>query len=499
MLLPSTRRTETLLAGPRRNVRDTPWAKTCIIVLIAVGAGWLISHLQPSPLAITLLGTLGVLTAPIAWRVARRQFDVFEPIVFFAVAWGVMFVVRPTADLVTNHLSFTIVGRTVDAQQGYEEMLVLGLLGAAAFVAGYVSLIGRRLADRLGPPPGEFKAAVAARNATLVGLVGLVLFGLYLISAGGLSALVLTFSGRSEALFNTFGQSTKYYSFGPYMLVPATVTLLALAAATKMTRYLVVGSAMGTVLVVTQAPIGSRGLLFPLAASGAVYYYLTHRRRPAVKSVVAVFVVALIVSGFLANVRDRSTREKVGVGGTIAKVFSGPGGILDPILYSQDSAEAPALAAALSLIPQEVSHSYGGATLGDLFIRPIPRALWPNKPLPPREQVVAQLFGRLYYRRAANPEFSVLLYPYLDFGWPGVVVFLSLLGVFVRALYEYMLRNVGRLPVRLLFSLALPMLVIGVRDSPVDNLARVVFLVAPVWIMFYPTLGRALLRAGRYG
>lgn len=475
----------------RRQELAPAWGAALVVALVSVGGGWLVSLAEPTPLAIVLMAIMGVLAVPIAWRVTTRRFDVFEPVLLFVLAWGVMFVVRPWADLTTNHAELTISGRTIDSRDTYLEMLLLGLLGAAGFVWAYMSGAGGRLADRLPSPPWRFDPSIAARNAMVVGLVGLGLFSLYLVSAGGISALLLSFSGRSETLFSSFGESNKYYLFGVYMLVPATLTLLALGAGAGRSRYTLLGVAAGTVLVVTQAPIGSRGLLFPLIASGGIYYYLTKKTRPSAVAVISALLLALTVSAFLGSYRDKETRENVGgAAGTVSTLLSNPSGIIDPILFSQDTAEAPALAAALALVPEEIGHTYGGTIVGDLLFRPIPRALWPRKPVAPREQVVERLFGRLYYARAANPEFSVLLYPYLDFGWPGVAGFLALFGVVARALYEYTRRYVDSVAVRLLFALALPMLALGVRDSPVDNFARLAFLVAPVWFIFYPTLAR---------
>ena len=70
---------------------------------------------------------------PIAWRVRQRRFDPFEPIVVFALAWGVMFVVRPIAIVVRDDTNFY----GVDISRTLDEAVLLGLLGAVGFVAGH--------------------------------------------------------------------------------------------------------------------------------------------------------------------------------------------------------------------------------------------------------------------------------------------------------------------------------------------------------------------------
>ena len=42
--------------------------------------------------------TATILIAPLVWKGARRRLDIFEPIVIFTAAYGVMFVVRVTAN-----------------------------------------------------------------------------------------------------------------------------------------------------------------------------------------------------------------------------------------------------------------------------------------------------------------------------------------------------------------------------------------------------------------
>src|SRR5213593_758658 len=89
----------------------------------------------------------GVLVAPIGRRLLRRRLDPFEPIVLFAVAYGVMFVVRPAAMIATHHLSYDGPRTSTDVSATFSKMLVLALVGAVAFVAAYETPIGRRFAS----------------------------------------------------------------------------------------------------------------------------------------------------------------------------------------------------------------------------------------------------------------------------------------------------------------------------------------------------------------
>ncbi len=245
----------------------------------------------------------------------------------------------------------------------------------------------------------------------------------------------------------------------------------------------IVGLIWLVIYLAIEVPLGDRGALLPLVGGGLIYYYLAKRRRPRPTTLLLAGAIALFGLAVLGGSRNADTKQTNKVA-TATALWQHPGRILDPILKGADGAEAPDLAAALTVVPQRIDYTWGASSLGDLFIRPIPRALWPAKPLIPRGRVSTMLWGRLYTQGTANPEFSVLLYPYMDFGLPGVLLMMILLGVLARAGYEYLKRHQDSLSVALLFSVALPMLVMAVRDSPVDIVARAVFWVLPIYLAF---------------
>jgi hypothetical protein len=145
---------------------------------------------------------------------------------------------------------------------------------------------------------------------------------------------------------------------------------------------------------------------------------------------------------------------------------------------------APVLAAALTVIPRELPHSYGATIFGDLVTRPIPRIVWPTKPEPPRERLIATLWPAESARGSINVEFSVLLYFYWDFGLIGVAVGLAALGVGARWLYEYFLARPESLSAQLTYSVAVWFIVIGLRNSPVDTFITGVFIGGPLIVIF---------------
>jgi hypothetical protein len=210
----------------------------------------------------------------------------------------------------------------------------------------------------------------------------------------------------------------------------------------------------------------------------------------------------------LLDVRSSELRQQIGVGASIEQNLRDPMRMFDPLTRGADAAELPALAAGLTVVPSEVPHEWGRGTARDVFARPIPRQLWPAKPRQPKERVIAALWPELYDLGVANPEFSVLLSFFVDGGQPGVLLGMLLYGVLAAALWHWYRRNQASVGARAIFASALPFIVSGVRDTPVDTLNRVGLVAVPVLVVFYffaspertarvslPSVGRRAARA----
>src|SRR5687768_14285866 len=104
------------------------------------------------------IGVAIAIALPIASRVLQRRFDPFEPIVVFALAWGVMFVVRPIAIVVRDDTNFY----GVDIGSTLDNAVLLGLIGAVAFGVGYWLPLGRAVAVRLQTVPAGIPSTSAA-------------------------------------------------------------------------------------------------------------------------------------------------------------------------------------------------------------------------------------------------------------------------------------------------------------------------------------------------
>ena len=457
-----------------------------------MASGFAVAVLEPGTDALLLTGTALVLGAPLAIRVARRRFDVFEPIVFFAVAYGVMFVVRPAADLATGTSVYSIADVGIGIKDTYTEMLVLALVGAVAFVVTYELSYARQVAP-VDAPAYRYRPAVLIACALALTLLGLLCFGAYVYSVGGVGALPTVLEGRSQSLRVASTGITNYFLNAQAVLVPAALVILAVAFVQKRIGLFLLSLLPALLLVLFAGPSGGRIVMLPLLLGAATLYYTMKGRRPTLVSVLAVACVGLVVSGIIQEARNVEKREVVGLGHLISEGVK-PNTFLRPILEGQDAAMAPALAAMLTIVPEQLPFKYGGATIGDLLVRPIPRPLWDAKPLPPRVEVISVLWPTLATYRVANPEFSTLSVFYLDAGGVGVFVGLALYGAIFRRLYIFYRRRDGALVGRLVLAVGLPLTVISLRDGPVDSFMRAVFILGPIPLVLYLARYQAVVR-----
>jgi hypothetical protein len=427
-----------------------------------------------------LLAALGiVLAAPIGRRVLEHRFDPFEPIVLFAVAYGVMFLVRPAAMIATHHLAYDGPRSSTDVSGTFTKMLFLAFLGAVAFAAAYETPLGARLASGWRGLSDLATPRVLV-SAFVIGLVGVGSFVAFLMSSSGLSTLSLIFHGRTTEVFRDVAGTTFYLWYSFFLLIPATLVLVAVGLERRRKGLLLVAFLFGALFLLRTVPLGARIAILPLFGGGFVFAYLRRARRPSALVLVGLALLALVGSAFLSDLRGRGTRGE-NVAQTIVR-STRPHRIVAPLTSGPDTEMAPVLAAALTEIPKKLHYTYGGTIFGDLVSRPIPRALWSDKPEVPRHKLIATLWPIEYKKGGINPEFSVLLYFFWDFGLPGVAAGMALFGISARTLFEYFLRHRYSPAVQLLYSLALWFIVIGLRNSPVDMLVQFMFVVFPAWL-----------------
>lgn len=442
-----------------------------------------------STTAILITGVGLVLLMPLVWRALQRRLDPFEPVVLFAAAYGTVFVVRPAAMLANGEFSFA----GVDVADTLPILGLLALAGAVGFLGGYELRAGSALARRL-PPPRVIPTRTGVIWSLALTALAAVAFGALLMRVGhGFLA-----DARNQEVTRA-SSSSSYLWYGSRLVVPAALCLVALAVRER-SRRLGIGAAFAIAAsLLLTVPIGSRIFLLPLLGGMLVFAYVARQRRPSGRVLLGLTVVALFASYAAIVVRDEHARAHVGA--EVVKLARRPDLVFDVILRRGDAEMAPVLAGALTVVPERLGYRYGGATIGQFLVRPIPRQLWHEKPKPAGEQIVESAWPSL--AGSFHPAFSPLLPLYWDFGIAGVFGGMALFGVACRALYDWYRRHADEFAAQLVFAVAIWYVVVGVRNEPVDTAVLASFVVLPLilierlsgsrWTIVRPLRARARL------
>jgi hypothetical protein len=436
--------------------------------------------------AVLIVGVGVLLALPLLWRGFSRRLDPFEPIVIFALAWGVMFVLRPAAILIRGDYLFY----GVDISSTLGKAVLLALLGGVGFIFGYELSLGGRFAGRLPTPPSDIVPKSALLGAFVVSALGLAALALFLLPSGGVHAIDTLLNGRSIELNDLIEKSTTYLWYGSLLVVPAALAGFAVAFVDRRPTFIASAALLMALALLRIVPTGNRIFLLVLLGGIVVFVFLQLGRRPGMVALAIGLVLALVASYAVLTFRDSENRKTPTK--ALHALVSTPSLILRPLVKGPDAEMAPALAGALLVVPDQLHHRYGGAIFGDLLVRPIPRQLWAGKPDTPGHEVTAKVWPVARATGAFDPAFTPLLYLYWDFGLPGVVVGMALLGIAARALYEYLLRHAHSVLARLVFAAGLWYFVVALRYDPVS-----VF----VWgvIIFVPLVLVLRLRFARRG
>lgn len=319
--------------------------------------------------------------------------------------------------------------------------------------------------------------------AAFVGGIAVAAFAVVIIDAGGAKAVDLLVRGRTPELTRALAEVSFYPWSLTLMLIPASLAFLALALEQRSLRAAAAFTLLAGVILLRAVPVGDRAVLLTFVGAVIVFAYLRTSRRPQPLVVVVAALCALTVSATLSDLRGRSTRNQ-STAEAIRDLARHPTKVTSYVVSGPDSEMAVALAASMQVIPRKLGYTYGATTAGDLVRRPIPHVLWPGKGEEPRQRLIGTIWPAEHRRKSLSPEFSILLYPFWDFGYAGVAVALAAFGICARWLREIVEDRPGDLLVELLLAMSLWLIVGAVRNNPVDTLVTVIFTLLPLFVIF---------------
>jgi hypothetical protein len=423
-----------------------------------------------------LVVALGIVLAlPLVARALRRRFDPFEPIVVFALAYGVMFVARPASMLEHGDLSYY----GVDIRRTLPLTLLLALAGGVAFVLGYELRAGYALGRAL-PKPREITTRAGIVGSAIMIALALVALAVIVWPVGGYRRFTILFDGQTWEVGQLLYAKGSYPLLAVMLVVPAAILLLALGLRERRRGLLAAAALTFAFALGVMAPVGARTFLLPLVGGSVTLAYVRRGARPRAVTVVALVLLAFVASYALITIREPARRAHLDY--YVRQFAERPWIAFAPVTEREDANMAPVLAGALRVVPSGFGYRYGGAFFGDLALRPIPRPVWPEKPEPSRLRVVETVWPDLA-KDGFQPEFSPLLIFYWDFGIAGVFAGMAFFGIACRTLYEWFLLHRANFAAQMIFAISLWLVVAGARNDPVETIVFACVLVLPLILL----------------
>jgi hypothetical protein len=458
--------------------RTTLLAPLCVVFLSLSTASVIATIGVQIDIALIIAIILSLASAMLL-RLCQRSFDPFEPLFLFVLAWGVMFVARPIAMLLTDNFDF----QTYDIRSGFTPMLALGLVGGLGFLGGY-SLVGRSLARRFPPLPAKWHADTAVTYSIVIAAIGLALFAIFIIQSGGLSALRSLLQGRQPEQARFFSQSSGYFYQGIFLAVPAGLLTMASGHSRHRPVFVLAGLIILAFVVVRSWSLGTRSWLVPIFGSLFILWYLRRGQRPALHTLLTVIVIGFVFGiSFVGSMRVFSTRQAEGTSQLLLQSVTEPQEAWDTFLGGGDTEMASLLALEVQQVPSQIPFQHGAAT-GEILIHPIPRMLWNDKPRPGDEILARTLFVERGINLAPR-QFSPIGNFYLDFGFIGAALGMIVLGAVAHTHYEYFRLNSANPAVQVVYAATLPFWIVLLRGSVTDTAGRLLFVLPPLLLGLY--------------
>lgn len=299
---------------------------------------------------------------------------------------------------------------------------------------------------------------------SIVAFIGIILF----IHAMGISIDSFVDISKKRALFEDGHRVTLSYN-GWLASLGSLAFALALILFLSMRKRLL--SKWGFLLFLT----GIVTLAFPVLTSVRgqlvnfmltifiIWYYLGSRkskqkRLPKMKvalSIIMVVIIILVMTGMRASKNSEDVTDFVSLSSIAENIF-GSGNFFGVAKTS----------VALEEIPKNVNYLYGESLI-QWIVSPIPRSLWPEKPLSLDFRFGSEVYGQDFSNNSGGgrpPGFMVELY--WNFGVVGVIVGMFFLGLFLAVLYRsfhplLLMKNKTAVLLYSIFVLPLAMLLIG--------------------------------------
>lgn len=422
---------------------------------------------------LSLVFALLVYVGMVVWYVRTPAFSLFHPFTFYAAFHGFVFVFRPFLGYLLDFRSVYQIYAFNPSLSDKATVILASTIGFVVFGLTSVGVGGQPVQFRHDEfTARERKGLSKILPIVLVIVMPLALYALYerLIGAAvGEAVAGMTLDKSTGAFINS---TSVGYLTDIQLILPTCVALIA-----WFYRFQLWALMPLLIFAVVRAGTGGRGpMVLALAMTALLYFYDKRQKLPAAKAMIAAGVV--FVAFTLVGIdRGAAVREEIGISSVETVDYARSD---EKPLEGMHFANQEFFEYLVYVVPQRSGTYDMFLNNLQLFTEPIPRRLWPNKPIgAPIKRVM--LFD---YGYPIGMTFSLPGMGWYQLGYIGVIVWCGLWGLALGLLY----RKFATGPQNRLFVAAyviiLSILIIAFRDGSMLTIVRnTAFYLLPIGVL----------------
>lgn len=352
--------------------------------------------------------------ASLVWVLTRPSFS----IIFTALMLSMfIFIVLPAT-------SAQLYGDTVLATHNYQSGVIpalkIAVLAQVTMLAGAIgvrTLRPTRGFDRIDIDLSATRVDKAAIIAVTVGVSAVI--GVSVIGGASLRNFFAYTAYDGYGAFRANANANLGFLVAVQCVGGLAIVLLPLQLGVKCSRRRVIPIVITALALLVLLGGGQRGpFIAAVSAAGLVWLKTSRKFRGQRMAVMLGAVLLLLITGLIGVARSAAANRQITFGNVIAQPFGAGNNLFLPV------------AGLSTTVPAEIPYLHGASYL-QIFVLPIPRALWPTKPADDITTVITRF----------DPENSGFAFPafaegYANFGFVGVALCGLLLGSAAELLHR---------------------------------------------------------------
>jgi len=417
----------------------------------------------------------------LGWFLASSQASLFHPSAVYLGFHALVFIIRP---ILVRYLDFDSVWRYIGFEPSEAVLIKTLAVTSVALIVFVVTnvLAGRtRVAFPAGPVQSFSGLQYKSFIVTACLLLPMIAYSIYITAAGKAG-------GERVGTMFIMTNSTGYINDAQFMLAPLLCVWLLLTRFHWLNLFPVV------LYIGYRSWCGwSRFTIITFCLIIVLAYCWHHRKRWIPISAVILAIPILMLFNTLGH--NREYLQNLFTGHDVAAVDLEAGmSKFDKFrvrLDTQDFANFDYLTFLVAIVPERTAAYTYGAQYLQLFTEPIPRILWPGKPIgAPVGTFNINAYGNFLGLTVSLPGDG-----WCSGGWLGLVITMGIAGSILGFFHRWFWRNVNNPMVAVFYSTAMAMLIQWFRDGGISIAKFMLWAWLPllIWLGLTWLLGERLV------